>query len=590
MLRDCLFLGLIIASCCQIAHSQSIFQTRNSIHQADPLQEEFALVGPSFFARDITITTPPEDDVRPMAEWEEIEAITITWADYPETLSAIVHHAKHECKVYINCVSAEKVKEDLNLYQATYNENVIFLENQDFNSVWIRDYGPNSAYLNDVDSLIFVDWVYNRAQRPDDDILPEDFANQLEIPLFQTTEGDFQLTATGGNFMSDGISTGFSSRLVVYENLDKTELEIDEVMHDFLGIDNYVKFDTLLYDGIHHIDMHMKMLDEERFIFGQFPEGKGDYDIIEANIEYLLSTQLNAFGEPYEIIRIPMPPNFDESYAGDLEGERSFRTYTNALFINKTILVPTYEEEHDVEALKIWSEAMPGFNIVGIRCNEMIAAFSAIHCVTKEIGVKDPLRIVLQRLKDQDAPKPEGYTLEAKVQHRSGILGVNLFYRSEGDQLYQRLKMELIDAKTNMYSATIPDFVEDGEIEYYVQGIANNGKVINRPQPAPEANYSFEIRNATTTSTTQLIDVFPRAAFPNPSAGLVCIPIELSESVVGDLSLLDIHGKLVHRVFEGRFETGLTKQFIDVANLPSGMYTLKLTNQAGVYTQKLIVE
>ena len=572
MLRDCLFLGLIIASCCQIAHSQSIFQTRNSIHQADPLQEEFALVGPSFFARDITITTPPEDDVRPMAEWEEIEAITITWADYPETLSAIVHHAKHECKVYINCVSAEKVKEDLNLYQATYNENVIFLENQDFNSVWIRDYGPNSAYLNDVDSLIFVDWVYNRAQRPDDDILPEDFANQLEIPLFQTTEGDFQLTATGGNFMSDGISTGFSSRLVVYENLDKTELEIDEVMHDFLGIDNYVKFDTLLYDGIHHIDMHMKMLDEERFIFGQFPEGKGDYDIIEANIEYLLSTQLNAFGEPYEIIRIPMPPNFDESYAGDLEGERSFRTYTNALFINKTILVPTYEEEHDVEALKIWSEAMPGFNIVGIRCNEMIAAFSAIHCVTKEIGVKDPLRIVLQRLKDQDAPKPEGYTLEAKVQHRSGILGVNLFYRSEGDQLYQRLKMELIDAKTNMYSATIPDFVEDGEIEYYVQGIANNGKVINRPQPAPEANYSFEIRNATTTSTTQLIDVFPRAAFPNPSAGLVCIPIELSESVVGDLSLLDIHGKLVHRVFEGRFEAGLTKQFIDVANLPSGMY------------------
>ena len=87
--------------------------------------------------------------------------------------------------------------------------------------------------------------------------------------------------------------------------------------------------------------------------------------------------------------------------------------------------------------------------------------------------MKDPLRIVLQRLKDQDAPKPEGYTLEAKVQHRSGILGVNLFYRSEGDQLYQRLKMELIDAKTNIYSATIPDFVEDGEIEYYVQGIAN---------------------------------------------------------------------------------------------------------------------
>lgn len=580
---------VLLTCCCQIAVCQSITQPKSSFNQDVTLNEEYALIGPTIFEYIDNNTTPPEEAVRPMAEWEEIEAITITWVDYPEALSQIVKYAMEECIVYINCVSAQQVKEQLALYEVEYNENVVFLDNQNFNSVWIRDYGPNSAYLNDVDSLIFVDWVYNRPERPEDDVLPEDFANQVNVPLFQTTEGEFHLTATGGNFMTDGIGNGFSSRLVVDENLDKTEVEIDDVMHDFLGVDNYVKFDKLQYDGIHHIDMHMKMLDEERFMFGEFPEGKGDHDIIEANIEYLLQTQLNAFGEPYEIVRIPMPPNYDNSYAGDDEGLRDFRTYTNALFINKTILVPTYELQYDSVALRIWNETMPGYNIVGIDCNSMIDEFSAIHCVTKEIGAKDPLRIVLQRLKDQKAPQQEGYTLEAKIQHRSGISGANLYYRLKGDQLYQRLSMELVDEKNDMFAATIPDFLDQGVIEYYVQGIAQNGKVFNRPQPAPKANYSFGINNSV-TSTVNLLDVFSKAAFPNPSSDIVYIPVEVKESVSGELSLLDIHGKLVQRIYEGRFEAGSSQQAVNVAKLPSGLYTIKLTNQTGVYTQKLVVE
>jgi len=588
MLKNYLFLTLFMVSYCHIAEAQSIFQFGDKRNFDDPLQSEVTLLNPPLSKRVATITTPPTTDVRPMAEWEEIEAITITWTAYKATLSEIVRHAQLEVKVYINCVSAEKVKKDLDLFQVPYGDNVIFLENQNFNSVWIRDYGPNSAYLNDVDSLILIDWVYNRPTRPDDDVLPENIADQINTPLFQTTEGEFQLTATGGNFMSDGIGTGFSSRLVVDENQDKTELEIDEVMHDFLGVDNYVKFDKLQYDGIHHIDMHMKLLDEERIIFGEFPEGKADHDIIEANIEYLLSTQLNAFGEPYEIIRVPMPPSANTFYPGE-SNEAFFRTYTNALFINKTILVPTYQPIYDAEALRIWRQTMPGYNIVGIDCNELIDEFGAIHCITKEIGSKNPLRIVFQRLKDQEQPKEDGYTLQAIVQHRSGISGAALFYRQRGEQVYNRLNMELVDPKTDVFEATIPNYIEKGSIEYFVQGISNSGKVFNRPQPAPEAYYSFNIEN-TITSTNNLKDVFPESAFPNPSSDLVCIPIEVQKPTRGELSLMDIHGKLVKVIFEGRFESGSSKQFVNVSNLPSGLYTLRLTNAAGVYTQKLVVE
>lgn len=39
-----------------------------------------------------------------------------------------------------------------------------------------------------------------------------------------------------------------------------------------MGIDRYIKMDELPYDGIHHIDMHMKLLDEETLLVGEYPQ------------------------------------------------------------------------------------------------------------------------------------------------------------------------------------------------------------------------------------------------------------------------------------------------------------------------------
>ena len=48
---------------------------------------------------------------------------------------------------------------------------------------------------------------------------------------------------------------------LVYPN--HNESTIDAIMNDFMGITRYIKMPTLPYDGIHHIDMHMKLTDEE---------------------------------------------------------------------------------------------------------------------------------------------------------------------------------------------------------------------------------------------------------------------------------------------------------------------------------------
>jgi hypothetical protein len=49
--------------------------------------------------------------------------------------------------------------------------NVIILP-ANYDSVWMRDYGANPAYGNEVDDLFLVDWIYNRPTRPNDNSSP----------------------------------------------------------------------------------------------------------------------------------------------------------------------------------------------------------------------------------------------------------------------------------------------------------------------------------------------------------------------------------------------------------------------------------
>ena len=72
----------------------------------------------------------------------------------------------------------------------------------------MRDYGQNTIYKNDVDSIYLVDWVYNRP-RPDDDTFPEFLSDYMDINLYQTSQNPNALVHTGGNFMSDGLEQHF---------------------------------------------------------------------------------------------------------------------------------------------------------------------------------------------------------------------------------------------------------------------------------------------------------------------------------------------------------------------------------------------
>jgi agmatine deiminase len=524
-------------------------------------------------------TPPPGSDVRTMAEWEEIQALTITWTSYQSTLREIVRAARLETQVYIVCSDSVVVKNYLT------NNNVplsnIHYIIAPYNSVWFRDYGQNTVYTAGVDSLALVDWIYNRP-RPKDDTLPSVIARTMGIPLYETSQAPWNLIHTGGNFMSDGFGTGFSSNLVVDENPLLSIPQIDTIMNAFMGINTYIKMPVLPYDGIHHIDMHMKLLDEQTLMIGQYPVGVADGPQIEANLQYVLSNYNSVYGTPYKIVRIPMPPDQSGDYP-DQNGD--YTTYTNAVFVNKTVILPTYYQQYDTTAIRIWEEALPGYNIVPVNCNSIIQASGAIHCITHSVGVSDPLLISHQALPNTTNTTTP-YQVDALIRHRSGIQTATLYWTTDTSQAWQTVTISA-NTSPNGFTGFIPAQAAGTTVFYYIEATSVSGKTQVRPMPAPAGWWKFTVTGPNAVELNTAPEFKP--AYPNPSHGITCIPVSLPTSTTGQLLLTDMLGRTVQVIHNGSFTAGERNYFIDSSALPAGAYHLILHTETGRAVQSLMI-
>lgn len=531
-------------------------------------------------------TPPPTESVRTSAQWEEVEYLVLGWTPgYQNIQRQIVEAAVEECKVLIATTNQTSVEN----YLSTNGVDITNVEfvNAPINSIWIRDYAGNTVYTNDVGQRALVDWIYNRP-RPLDDVIPSYHAAYLDIPLYVTDTAPADLVNTGGNFMSDGLGNAFASKLVLMENQagnpygvsPKTEDQVDQIMLDYMGIDSYRKMTVLPYDGIHHIDMHMKLLDEETILVSKYPEGVADGPQIEENINYITSSFQTPFGNDYEIKWIPAPPSETGNYP-DTGG--AYRTYTNALIVNKTILVPVYRPEVDEEALQIWQEAMPGYRIVGIDVDDpsepLIFGNGAIHCITHTIGVAEPLWIVHEKIREVNTIN--NIQVKAQIKHISGVAQAKVYWRQSGEIVFQEASMTHVSDDNWTTGLSIPSGSE--AIDYYIWAEANSGKSIARPMPAPEGYWTFTV-NA--MSIFDWAEQNIKGPYPNPAKDKVYFDLKNIPGQV-NISIYNLAGQ---KVFNDTLENADGRMTLKLNPSFSGIYIVNFEGEFGKVTRKLMVK
>jgi agmatine/peptidylarginine deiminase len=410
------------------------------------------LIGKGFMSTD-----PPPGEVRNIAEFEPMEGVLITYHQGFGIGFNLISSISQFTTV-TTVVASEAIK---NQVIADYQNNNVNLDNCNFlikpnNSYWTRDYGPWYIAYGD-DQIGITDFIYNRP-RPDDDVIPQYLAEMLGIEWF-----GMDLIATGGNYMTDGTGISFSTDLISEENPTLTNDQIDQLMHDYLGINTYEKLNDPTGTYIKHIDCWAKLLDVDKYLVRSVPETHPHYDEIEAVVTYLQSLT-SGYGTPYEIIRVYTPND---------------EPYTNSLIINDHVYVAVTGSEWDDEAIATYQNAMPGYTIEAITGSWL--STDALHCRTHGLADRQMMYIKHTPLHGVQLAQTE-YTIDAELTAYSGA-GVNdsevMVYYQHNDGDWQALAMTHLTNKH--YQATIPAGGYGTKIDYYIYAEDNNEKSGQHP-------------------------------------------------------------------------------------------------------------
>jgi len=411
------------------------------------------------------LTAPPPGPARNPAEWEPMTGAIIRWPlGIPISLIA---EMSEDIEVYTIVANSYYQDQATSAYQSggVNMDNVYFIL-APTNSIWTRDYGPWFIFDSDGNQGI-VDHIYNRP-RPQDDLIPQVIGSEWGIPVY-----GMDLEHTGGNHMSDGLGVSMSTRLVYAENPDKTEAEVDSIMKAYVGND-YTVLDYIESGGIHHIDCWAKFLDPTTILVKEVSPGHPSYHLLNQRADFL-ATETSAWGRPYTVVRIMCP---------------SGTAYTNSIILNNKTFVPLFGVSGDTTAIRIYEEAMPGYEISGFYGSWY--ENDAIHC--RIMGVTDRFMLFVHHIPLFGTEiYNEDYLVSVEIKDHSntGLIPESLlvYYRTETSP-WDTIHLQSTLNPDSFY-AYIPAQPPGTVVSYYIKAADSSGRVVTHPPIGAPGAHTF---------------------------------------------------------------------------------------------------
>ncbi len=258
---------------------------------------------------------------------------------------------------------------------------------QQVDSPWLRDLGPIACRQVDGQSLWFDSLVIrsDMKQRVECDALPSILAKNWRTQLANTA-----LFAEGGALLSNGDGLTVCSSVVRRVNslYGFDNQRTDEELRRITGATQVLHLDPMIGEPTEHIDMFMNFISSNTVVVGEFGTDDANARLLDDHAAKLAACRVD--GKPLNVIRIPMPA----------VENGIFRTYTNVIFANGVLLVPSWTSqpaavEENVRA--IYQRLLPDWQIVMIDCSDLIERQGALHCLVSNLGVA--------QLQEMDATK-----------------------------------------------------------------------------------------------------------------------------------------------------------------------------------------
>ncbi len=468
-------------------------------------------------------TYSPTGRNRLAAEWEPALGAMITWPlSVPHNL--VIELAK-DSKLFV-LVANDTIQRDAVTWLSKWHidpKHVKFIRTpMGIDAFWVRDWGPFALFTKDgtmkladgkyvyatpVTGLNCDDPLEFQYMTPDKQIIRTDVDDKA--PQFIGLSMDLDMVElpfafTGGNVISDGQQTAFSTCVLSNENLygGETEQKFLTDADTLLGIDHYNFISNFEEHGIQHIDCFMKMLDEDRLLVIRPPSDHPSFPIYENIVNNELSKLKNAYGRPYQILRLDT-----DRFRGD-----ELAAYTNSLILNKTIYVPLFGIKQDSAALKQWRAAMPGYTVKGFEYqinkeptvsdnarrhygNKGWNGNDALHCRTRALWDPGMLYMSVDHIPGYVQPASEyPVTVIIKDYSKKGLLNesLKLSWRMKGAPEWTEVPL-VASGHPDIFNATIPGAKTGATVEYFISAKDKSGRSETMPRTAPGGLYMFTV-------------------------------------------------------------------------------------------------
>ncbi len=275
------------------------------------------------------------------------------------------------------------------------------------NDSWIRDSGATMV-INGKGEIRAVDWGFNAYGGTEDGIYyPWDFDDYVATKMANIEKVDRYVSEgfilEGGAIHADGEGTLLVTEETLLSedrNPGMNKEQIEEKLKEYTGAEKVLWLPYGIYkdeDTEGHVDNVCQFVAPGKVVLA-WEDNPADpqHERSVKDLEYLESVT-DAKGRKLEIVKIHVPNVItitkEESEGVDVvegtyprnEGDRLPASYINYYNCNGAIILPVFNDPHDMEAIETLQSIFPDRVIEPIYAREILLGGGNIHCITQQV-------------------------------------------------------------------------------------------------------------------------------------------------------------------------------------------------------------
>ncbi|WP_169752996.1 agmatine deiminase family protein [Campylobacter mucosalis] len=313
--------------------------------------------------------------MRAFGEWEKQECLLLSlphkntdWQPYLDEILASYEELVRAVVPYQKCVLICPDTQILERFKKFSNCEFLEIATDD---TWIRDYGMIDVLCNgSVKSYDFNFNAWGNKFKSSND-------NAVNTALNAHFKGELEsvnMVLEGGSvdFNGDGVLLT-TEHCLLNENrnpsLNKSQIEAK--LSELFGLkrtiwlkNGFIKGD----DTDHHIDTLARFITPDTIAYASCDDS-GDEHFNELSA---MRAELEKTGFKLLALPLPSPKFYDDKRLGC--------TYTNFIFINNALIVPTYDDKNDKIVLEALQNALPNHKVIGVNSLVFVRQNGSLHC------------------------------------------------------------------------------------------------------------------------------------------------------------------------------------------------------------------